>query len=155
MQESIKKQSLSYFSHYHESRLDELRIFLENDAWELCPVKSDFVATKLSEFRSLKPSLNNCKTWNSLDSSNLSDSDNSAGIDYLQKYLESGSSPFAIGLDDTMDEDILINNDVRKLINYLRTYIHMYMYTNYMYFLLRVINLHIFLMNLMMTSLMN
>jgi len=111
LQESIKKQSLSYFSHHHTSRLDELRIFLENDGWELCPVKSNFVATQLLEFRSLKPSLNNCKIWNSLDSSNLSDSDNSTGID-LQKYLESGSSLFTIGLDDSMDEDILINNDV-------------------------------------------
>jgi len=111
LQESIKKQSLSYFSHHHTSRLDELRIFLENDGWELCPVKSNFVATQLLEFRSLKPSLNNCKAWNSLDSSNLSDSDNSTGID-LQKYLESGSSLFTIGLDDSMDEDILINNDV-------------------------------------------
>lgn len=113
LQESIRKQSLSYFSNYHASRLDELRIFLENDGWELCPVKSNFMATQLLEFRSLKPSLNNCKTWNSLDSSNMSDSDNSTGID-LQKYLENGSSPFTIGLDDTMDEDILIHDDVRK-----------------------------------------
>ncbi|EZA61334.1 Coiled-coil domain-containing protein [Ooceraea biroi] len=111
LQESIRKQSLSYFSHYHTSRLDELRIFLENDGWELCPVKSNFVATQLLEFRSLKPSLSNCKAWSSLDSSNLSDSDNSTGID-LQKYLEGGSSLFTIGLDDSVDEDILINNDL-------------------------------------------
>lgn len=111
LQKSIKQQSLSYFSHYHASRLDELKMFLENDGWELCPVKSDFVATQLLEFRSLKPSLNNCKAWNSLDSSTLSDSDNSTGID-MQKYLEGGLSPFTVGLDDTMDEDILINNDL-------------------------------------------
>lgn len=112
LQESIKKKSLSYFSHYHASRLDELRMHLENDGWNLCPVKSNFMATQLPEFRSLKPSLNNCKVWSSLDSSNLSDSDNSMGIDWLQKYLESGSSPFTIGLDDTMDEDIPIKDDV-------------------------------------------
>ncbi|XP_011169062.2 syndetin [Solenopsis invicta] len=111
LQESIKKQSLSYFSHYHASRLDELKMFLEHDGWELCPVKSNFMVTQLLEFRSLKPSLNNCKAWNSLDSSTLSDSDNSTGVD-LQKYLESGLSPFTIGLDDTMDEDILINDDI-------------------------------------------
>ncbi|XP_018307537.1 syndetin [Mycetomoellerius zeteki] len=113
LQESIKKQSLSYFSHYHASRLDELKMFLENDGWELCPVKSNFMATQLLEFRSLKPSLNNCKTWNSLDSSTLSDSDNSTGVD-LQKYLEGGLSPFTIGLDDTMDEDILMNDDLEQ-----------------------------------------
>lgn len=117
LQESIKKKSLSYFSHYHASRLDELRMYLEHDGWKLCPVKSDFVATQLLEFRSLKPSLSNSKVWNSLDSSNFSDSDNSMGIDWLQKYLENGMSPFTIGLDDTMDEDILINDDVRDLSN--------------------------------------
>lgn len=116
LQESIKKQSLSYFSHYHASRLDELKMFLENDGWELCPVKSNFMATQLLEFRSLKPSLNNCKAWNSLDSSTLSDSDNSTGVD-VQKYLEGGLSPFTIGLDDTMDEDILINDEVGKSLN--------------------------------------
>lgn len=119
LQESIKEQSTSYFSHYHASRLDELRMYLENDGWNLCPVKSNFVATQLLEFRSLKPSLNNCKVWNSLDSSNLSDSDNSTGIDWLQKYLEDGSSPFTIGLDDSMDEDIMIKDDVRRTLTNL------------------------------------
>ncbi|XP_076633373.1 vacuolar protein sorting 50 [Colletes latitarsis] len=111
LQESIRKQSLSYFSHYHASRLDELRIFLENDGWELCPVKSNFVATQLQEFKSLKPSLNICKVWNSLDNSNVSENDNPMGLEWVQKYLEGGVSPFSIGLDDTMDEDILVKNE--------------------------------------------
>ncbi|XP_053983374.1 syndetin isoform X1 [Hylaeus volcanicus] len=111
LQESIRKQSLSYFSHYHASRLDELRIFLENDGWELCPLKSNFVATQLQEFKSLKPSLNICKVWNSLDNSNVSENDSPIGIEWVQKYLEGGVSPFSIGLDDTMDEDILVKNE--------------------------------------------
>ncbi|XP_076670628.1 vacuolar protein sorting 50 [Andrena cerasifolii] len=111
LQESIRKQSLSYFSHYHASRLDELRIFLEHDGWELCPVKSNFVATQLQEFRSLKPSLNICKVWNSLDNSNVSENDSPMGVEWVQKYLEGAASPFSIGLDDTMDEDILVNNE--------------------------------------------
>ncbi|XP_033345590.1 syndetin isoform X2 [Bombus vosnesenskii] len=111
LQESIRKQSLSYFSHYHASRLDELRIFLENDGWELCPVKSNFVATQLQEFKSLKPSLNSCKVWNNFDNSNIGENDNPISIEWIQKYLEGGSSPFSIGLDDTMDEDILISNE--------------------------------------------
>ncbi|XP_015437348.1 PREDICTED: syndetin [Dufourea novaeangliae] len=111
LQESIRKQSLSYFSHYHASRLDELRIFLENDGWELCPVKSNFVATQLQEFKSLNPSLSICKVWNNLDNSNVSENDNLLGIEWVQKYLEGGVSPFSIGLDDTMDEDILVNNE--------------------------------------------
>lgn len=111
LQESIRKQSLSYFSHYHVSRLDELRIFLENDGWELCPVKSNFVATQLQEFKSLKPSLNNCKVWNNFDNSNVGENDSPISIEWIQKYLEGSVSPFSIGLDDTMDEDILISNE--------------------------------------------
>ncbi|XP_076244228.1 vacuolar protein sorting 50 isoform X1 [Calliopsis andreniformis] len=111
LQKSIRKQSLSYFSHYHASRLDELRIFLEHDGWELCPVKSNFVATQLQEFKSLKPSLNTYKTWNSLDNSNINENDSPIGVEWVQKYLEGGTSPFSIGLDDTIDEDILVNED--------------------------------------------
>ncbi|XP_076290955.1 vacuolar protein sorting 50 [Lasioglossum baleicum] len=111
LQESIRKQSLSYFSHYHASRLDELIMFLENDGWELCPVKSNFVATQLQEFKSLKPALNICKIWNSLDNSNVSENDNLLGIERVQKFLEGGVSPFSISLDDTMDEDILLNSE--------------------------------------------
>ena len=35
---------LSYCS---RARLDELRMFLENEAWELCPVKSNFNTLQL------------------------------------------------------------------------------------------------------------
>lgn len=42
LQESIRKQSFNYFKNYHASRLEELRIFLENESWEICPVKSKF-----------------------------------------------------------------------------------------------------------------
>ncbi|XP_017890539.1 syndetin [Ceratina calcarata] len=111
LQESIRKQSLSYFSHYHASRLDELRIFLENDGWELCPVKSNFVATQLQEFKCLKSSLNSCRSWNNLDNANVSENDSPMGIEWIQKCLEGGASPFSIGLDDTMDEDILMDNE--------------------------------------------
>lgn len=42
LQESIRKQSLNYFMSYHSQRLDELRIFFENEIWEICPVKPTF-----------------------------------------------------------------------------------------------------------------
>ncbi|XP_015588242.1 syndetin [Cephus cinctus] len=109
LQESIRKQSMSYFSHYHASRLDELRIFLENDGWELCPVKPTFMATQLQEFKSLKPVLNSYKVRNSPDGSNLSENGSSGAGGWLQRYLEAGTSPFNVGLDETADEDILAN----------------------------------------------
>lgn len=42
LQNSIKEQSCNYFKTYHKERMEELRIFLENECWELCPVKSNF-----------------------------------------------------------------------------------------------------------------
>lgn len=110
LQKTMRNQCLLYFSHYHACRLDELRIFLEHDGWELCPVKSTFVATQLQEFKSLRPALINCRSW-----SNASDPDGSSEHDtsvfgWIQRYLETDVSPFDVGLDETMDEDILANN---------------------------------------------
>lgn len=42
LQESIRKQSVNYFKNYHAQRMDELKIFLENEMWEVCPVKPSF-----------------------------------------------------------------------------------------------------------------
>ncbi|XP_034949710.1 syndetin [Chelonus insularis] len=110
LQKSMKEQCSRYFFHYHASRLDELRIFLEHDGWELCPVKSTFVATQLQEFKSLRPALVNCKSWNSIEDLNVSVQENSTtNSGWLQKYLENDMSPFDIGLDETIDEDILAN----------------------------------------------
>ncbi|KAG7281345.1 hypothetical protein CRUP_023496, partial [Coryphaenoides rupestris] len=35
----------------HRARLEELRMFLENETWELCPVKSNFSIAQLHEFK--------------------------------------------------------------------------------------------------------
>lgn len=42
IQTSIRGQSSHYFRKYHLSRLEELRLFLENEAWNPCPVKPNF-----------------------------------------------------------------------------------------------------------------
>lgn len=42
LQESIRTQSINYFRNYHYQRLEELKIFLENESWEICPVKATF-----------------------------------------------------------------------------------------------------------------
>ncbi|XP_065897412.1 syndetin-like isoform X2 [Dysidea avara] len=54
LQESIRLQSLKYFKTYHRNRLDELRAFLENEAWEICPVRSSFTIHSLREFYFMK-----------------------------------------------------------------------------------------------------
>lgn len=56
LQESLRKQSLNYFRNYHRSYLEELRMFLENESWEFCPVRTTFSILDLQEFRFLRNS---------------------------------------------------------------------------------------------------
>ncbi|PIK37173.1 putative coiled-coil domain-containing protein, partial [Apostichopus japonicus] len=57
LHESIRQQSLKYFKNYHNSRMEELRMFMENEGWRICPVKSNFTHLNLQEFRFLRPSI--------------------------------------------------------------------------------------------------
>ncbi|GAB1605109.1 syndetin-like isoform X2 [Argonauta hians] len=63
LQDVLRQQSLNYFRNHHRARMDELRMFLENEGWELCPVRSNFNLLQLLEFRfmqnlTLNPSSN-------------------------------------------------------------------------------------------------
>jgi hypothetical protein len=118
LQESIRKQSVNYFKNYHVQRLEELKIFLENEMWEICPVKSTFTILQLQEFKSLRSILKNFKlrpppgggySTNSTEccSSNHSQDGSSIVGHYFVRYAESGT-PFDSGLDETIiEEDIL------------------------------------------------
>lgn len=53
LRESVRQQSINYFRGFHRGKLDELRVFLENESWESCPVRSNFNAFHLVEFRFL------------------------------------------------------------------------------------------------------
>lgn len=57
LQESIQVQTINYFKAYHKTTLDELKMFLENEAWEMCPVKSSFKIFHLQEFCFMKTQL--------------------------------------------------------------------------------------------------
>jgi hypothetical protein len=69
LEESIRKQSLNYFRSYHRTRLDELKMFLENEGWELCPVKSSFTIFMLQ-----------------VQSSNSNNNNNSNNHIYIQRH---------------------------------------------------------------------
>lgn len=47
LQEAMRKKSVEYFRAYHHGRLEELKMFLENESWQWCPVKSTFHITQL------------------------------------------------------------------------------------------------------------
>ncbi|XP_066929033.1 syndetin-like [Clytia hemisphaerica] len=57
LQESIQMQTINYFKAYHKVTLEELKMFLENEAWQLCPVKSSFKIHHLQEFCFMKTQL--------------------------------------------------------------------------------------------------
>lgn len=50
LRECIRQQSVAYFRTFHRGRLDELRVFLEHESWERCPVRPDFDIFHLTEF---------------------------------------------------------------------------------------------------------
>nr|XP_022907569.1 syndetin-like [Onthophagus taurus] len=119
LQESIRKQSANYFRNYHSQRLDELKIFLENESWEICPVKATFQITQLQEFKSLKSILKQFKIqiYNNQSFSNSQDGNDSSNHSqdgssvttghYFIRYIDHGT-PFDGGLDETIvEEDIL------------------------------------------------
>lgn len=55
LEEALHSKTVNYFKHYHKTRLDELRMYLENESWSVCPVKCGFNYIDLQEFKFLKP----------------------------------------------------------------------------------------------------
>lgn len=55
LMESMKSQSVQFFQRYHKSSLDEIRLFLDNEAW--MPVHSFTNLIQLQEFNAVKSSL--------------------------------------------------------------------------------------------------
>ncbi|KAL1502132.1 hypothetical protein ABEB36_007324 [Hypothenemus hampei] len=117
LQESIRKQSVCYFKNYHAQRMEELKIFMENEMWEICPVKSSFDILQLQEFRSVKVNLKTYKhtiqpslySNNSTDCSSCHSQDGSSIIgNYFVRYADHGT-PFDTNLEQTIiEEDILV-----------------------------------------------
>lgn len=106
LQESIRKQSVNYFKNYHRTRLDELRMFLENETWELCPVKSNFSILQLHEFKFMEQSRSP-----SVSPSKQQASASSKTVTLFEQYC-SGGNPFEIQANhkDEETEDVLASN---------------------------------------------
>jgi len=50
LQTAARNQSLNYLHSYHQTRLEELCMFMENEGWAHCPVRSNFSALQLQVF---------------------------------------------------------------------------------------------------------
>uniref|UniRef100_A0A3Q2ZCI7 VPS50 EARP/GARPII complex subunit n=1 Tax=Kryptolebias marmoratus TaxID=37003 RepID=A0A3Q2ZCI7_KRYMA len=109
LQESIKRQSVNYFKNYHRARLEELRMFLENETWELCPVKSNFNIAQLHEFKFMgqcrSPSISPSRQ--SVSSSVPPQEE----LSLFQLHLQDGN-PFEMHIDHKEEEteDVLASN---------------------------------------------
>uniref|UniRef100_A0A3Q4BWP6 Uncharacterized protein n=1 Tax=Mola mola TaxID=94237 RepID=A0A3Q4BWP6_MOLML len=101
LHESIKRQSVNYFKHYHRARLEELRMFLENETWELCPVKSNFNISQLHEFKFMgqchTPSMSPSRQAMSLSSVAQEE------LSLFQHYFQEGN-PFEMHSEHREDE---------------------------------------------------
>lgn len=54
--ESIEKRTEIYFDQYHNERMEELSMFIENESFTLCPVPFQFTIFDLQDFEFLKES---------------------------------------------------------------------------------------------------
>uniref|UniRef100_A0A7N6AYF5 VPS50 EARP/GARPII complex subunit n=1 Tax=Anabas testudineus TaxID=64144 RepID=A0A7N6AYF5_ANATE len=109
LQESIKRQSVNYFKNYHRARLEELRMFLENETWELCPVKSNFNISQLHEFKFM----GQCRSPSVSPSRQVvsSTSPPQEELSLFQQYLQEGN-PFEMHIEHKEEEteDVLASN---------------------------------------------
>ncbi|KAK1880088.1 Syndetin, partial [Dissostichus eleginoides] len=108
LQESIKRQSVNYFKNYHRARLEELRMFLENETWELCPVKSNFNISQLHEFKFM----GQCRSPSVSPSRQAVSSSSPAQeeLSLFQQFLQEGN-PFELPTEKEEEtEDVLASN---------------------------------------------
>lgn len=106
LEESIRKQSVNYFRSYHRSRMDELRMFLENEGWELCPVKSGFTIMMLQEFKFVRQLATAPSEVSSDDAGGVRTGKSNERAGFFKKYSDHGS-PFDFQPEDDEGEDVL------------------------------------------------
>ncbi|XP_047487381.1 syndetin-like [Penaeus chinensis] len=111
LRESIKKQSINYFRTHHRARMEELHMFLENEGWEACPVKSTFSIYQLMEFRFLKGRDLSFTRMSTPSSSPVKKSGSITEKRDLFDLFNSDSSPFDIATEETVEEDIMANGE--------------------------------------------
>ena len=54
MLKATKDQTLAFFKSYHIAHLEEIKMIMENETWQLWPVKANFSIFKLHEYKFLK-----------------------------------------------------------------------------------------------------
>lgn len=123
LEKSIRQQTVNYFKNYHTSKLEELRIFLENESWTQCPVRPSFNFLYLQEFKTLRNPIENYrkqklsgktneKSENDYQSSSNLSTDGSSclNFNYFSKHQDGSDTPFDSNFDDSFEDDSFLNN---------------------------------------------
>ncbi|KAJ0169806.1 hypothetical protein K1T71_014412 [Dendrolimus kikuchii] len=111
LQDFIQTQSVLYIKNYHRGRMEELKLFLENEGWEQCPVKSTFNLLNLQEFKQFKKYLTVLRSDTTVINSKHSDGTSSAHSQdesvYIMKYFTQKTShtPFEIFRNENLTND--------------------------------------------------
>ncbi|GFS12991.1 coiled-coil domain containing 132 [Elysia marginata] len=112
LQDSMKQQSLNYFKTHHRVRLEELHMFLENEAWEVCPVKSNFNILQLMEFRFMRKWANSrqlipeSEVISGENNKQATEGSDQEEINYFSKYLADDTNPFDKPVEEEENEDV-------------------------------------------------
>ncbi|CAB0017518.1 unnamed protein product [Nesidiocoris tenuis] len=82
--ESVRTQSINYFNKFHSDKLDDLKVFLENESWTPCP------------FRGLRSCVVQCAgIADRHDSSSISVDGSSTGTNFFARFPDPrGPTPF-------------------------------------------------------------
>jgi hypothetical protein len=99
LRESVRQQSINYFRGFHRGKLDELRVFLENESWEQCPVRSNFNVFHLIEFRFLNQSKLSFSNFEAPSNENF----------YL---MDSVTSPFSSRATSSSEERLICSSGI-------------------------------------------
>ena len=54
LEDALRKATSEYFYVYHKTKMEEIKVFLETELWQLVPMKSNFSILQLHEFNFLK-----------------------------------------------------------------------------------------------------
>ncbi|XP_059063012.1 syndetin [Achroia grisella] len=110
LQDFIKTNSVLYIKNYHRGRMDELKLFLENEGWEQCPVKSTFNLLMLQEFKLFKKYLTSFRSDKSISrpqSDGTSSVHSQEDSVYIKKYFteKTKHTPFEIFRSENVTND--------------------------------------------------
>ncbi|KAL0277277.1 UNVERIFIED_CONTAM: hypothetical protein PYX00_004621 [Menopon gallinae] len=127
LEDSIKQVTANYFKNYHTNKLEELRIFLENESWTQCPVRPSFNIMHLQEFKTLRNSIESYRKPKPKESEKLEADQQSCNVStdgssyqnfsYFNKYQDLNETPFDSNFDDSFEEDILNSDEMTEYIS--------------------------------------